>query len=158
MAKKIAQLEKEQYNPRMIYLQEIELSMKERMVSLCLSQEKLETGFICGKDLKLFEKATTLSCCHTFCACCVDEIRQENFNVLICPTCKKVSETPFRNEKLDSIKHQFLDLKKNTHIFGEWFEDLSLSYVGFKLCQVFESSNHEKSWLINYDVIRYPTP
>ncbi|KAJ3326956.1 hypothetical protein HDU91_004512 [Kappamyces sp. JEL0680] len=120
MASKIAQLEKEQYNPRMTYLQTIEQNLKQRLVELCVSEERLETGFLCPRDLKLLVDPTTLSCCHTFCSGCVEEIRQENFNELKCTVCNTVSERTYRNEKLENLKQQFLQFKTTTQVFGEW--------------------------------------
>ena len=103
----------------------IEMVKKQKLVQFSLSEEKLETGFICPRDLKLVENPVTFSpCSHTFCACCVDDMREENFSILKCSVCKATVENTFKNEKLASIIEQFVQRKQNTRIFAEWLKTL----------------------------------
>ena len=126
MASKIFNLEREQFHPRMQYLQEIEMIMKQKLMEFSVSEEKMEVGLMCPRDLKLYEKPITLQPCgHTFCSCCIDELKQENFNILKCSVCKVVSESSFANGKLASLCEQFIQRKQNTKLFSDWLKTLN---------------------------------
>jgi hypothetical protein len=125
-ANQIAALEKEQFQPRMMFLQSIEIVMKQKLSEFILSEEKLETSFLCPKDLKLLNDPITFyPCGHTFCACCVDDMTRENFNVLKCSVCKSHVEKQFKNEKLANVKEQMEERRKNTQLFFDFLKTLN---------------------------------
>lgn len=59
----ISKLQNLMYHPRLERLKIIEKDIKNRMVEYALAEERMETGFLCPKDLKFFKHPETLSPC-----------------------------------------------------------------------------------------------
>jgi hypothetical protein len=135
LSAKITELEQDKYHPRMEYLEQIEKTMKTKLIDMALSEEKMETGFICPRDLKPFRIPTTLQPCgHTFCKECVDMMCEENFNQLKCDVCRVEATSSFRNEQLERIREQFDNRKEMFQKFSEWYVLLILGFRDFKSC------------------------
>ncbi|KAI8901993.1 hypothetical protein BC833DRAFT_575333 [Globomyces pollinis-pini] len=136
LSDRIAELEKDQYHPRMIYLKKIENEMKNKLIEYNLSEERLETGFICPRSLDLFHQPVTLSPCgHTYCAECVDLMKNENFNVLKCDTCHTVATATFKNDQIKSVQEQFIRHRQVTGSFNVWIQELQKYHPDDKLLE-----------------------
>ncbi|KAJ3107124.1 hypothetical protein HDU97_004817 [Phlyctochytrium planicorne] len=59
----IADLQKKQFQPRMERLKAIEKDIKSRMEEYALAEERMETGFLCPRDLQCFKTPMTLIPC-----------------------------------------------------------------------------------------------
>ena len=117
----IKKLQEEQYLPRMQYLHTLEVEMKEKLLDLAMEDEKMELNLICPRDLKLLDRATTLSPCgHSFCKTCVKQMSLENFDQLKCDVCKTKTSETFSNYKLDQLKEQLLERKKKMKVILAW--------------------------------------
>ncbi|KAJ3049474.1 hypothetical protein HK097_009533 [Rhizophlyctis rosea] len=118
----IDDLKKKQFQPRMERLKAIERDIKNRMEEYALAEERMETGFLCPHDVKLFKQPITLiPCGHTYCSPCLDYITEENYNHIKCKVCPMPVEHVFRNEQLESVEEQFIRRKELTLSFLEWY-------------------------------------
>ena len=63
LQEQVTELGKRQFQPRMERLKVIEADIKNRMLEYSLAEERMETGFLCPKDLKFFKTPVTLSPC-----------------------------------------------------------------------------------------------
>ncbi|KAJ3332002.1 hypothetical protein HDU76_001618, partial [Blyttiomyces sp. JEL0837] len=123
----VADLQKKQFQPRMERLKAIEKDIKSRMEEYALAEERMETGFLCPRDLQCFHKPMTLiPCGHTYCKGCLDQLKEENYNVIKCQVCNVPVEHVFRNEQLESVEEQFLRRKTLTLSFLEWIKMLKV--------------------------------
>ena len=59
----VADLTKKQFQPRMERLKLIERDVKNRMEEFVLAEERMETGFLCPRDLQIFKSPMTLVPC-----------------------------------------------------------------------------------------------
>ncbi|KAI9202540.1 uncharacterized protein BJ171DRAFT_176768 [Polychytrium aggregatum] len=127
LSQQVEELSKKQFQPRMEKLKAIEQDVKIRMEEYALAEERLETGFICPRDLIVLEKPVTFDPCgHTYCKKCVDSIREENFNKLKCPSCLANVDYAFRNMQMEAVCEQFLKRKSMTLSFLEWIKTLKI--------------------------------
>ncbi|KAJ3191771.1 hypothetical protein HK101_007425 [Irineochytrium annulatum] len=123
----VAELQKKQFQPRMERLKAIEKDIKSRMEEYALAEERMETGFLCPRDLQCFKIPMTLiPCGHTYCKCCIDSLKEENYNVIKCQVCNVPVEHVFRNEQLESVGEQFARRKTLTVSFLEWIKMLKV--------------------------------
>ncbi|KND03748.1 uncharacterized protein SPPG_01204 [Spizellomyces punctatus DAOM BR117] len=123
----ITELNKKQFQPRMERLRAIEKDIKNRMEEYALAEERMETGFLCPRDVQLFKHPMTLiPCGHTYCKPCIESIKEENYNVLACQVCSTPVEHVFRNEQLESVEEQFQRRKNLTISFLEWIKLLKV--------------------------------
>ncbi|KAI9090830.1 hypothetical protein DFS34DRAFT_341773 [Phlyctochytrium arcticum] len=123
----ILELNKKQFQPRMERLKKIERDIKDRMEEYALAEERMETGFLCPRDVELFKKPVTMvPCGHTYCKSCVDAIKEENYNKVKCQVCTTPVQSVFRNEQLESVEEQFLKRKALTVSFLEWIKLLKV--------------------------------
>ncbi|ORY52950.1 hypothetical protein BCR33DRAFT_779325 [Rhizoclosmatium globosum] len=123
----VAELQKKQFQPRMERLKAIEKDIKGRMEEYALAEERMETGFLCPRDLQCFKIPMTLiPCGHTYCKHCVDSLREENYNVVKCQVCNTPVQNVFRNEQLESVGEQFTRRKTLTLSFLEWIKMLKV--------------------------------
>ncbi|KAJ3190149.1 hypothetical protein HDU85_000440 [Gaertneriomyces sp. JEL0708] len=117
----VADLTKKQFQPRMERLTAIEKDIKVRLEQYALSEERMETGFLCPRDVKFFRKPVTLiPCGHTYCSSCIDAVKEENYNSLKCQICPTPVEHVFRNEQLESVEEHFEKRRVLTTSFLEW--------------------------------------
>ncbi|KAJ3066570.1 hypothetical protein HDU98_010128 [Podochytrium sp. JEL0797] len=127
LSAEVNELQKKQFQPRMERLKAIEKDIKGRMEEYALAEERMETGFLCPRDLQCFKIPMTLiPCGHTYCKHCVDSLREENYNVLKCQVCNVPVENVFRNEQLESVGEQFTRRKTLTLSFLEWIKMLKV--------------------------------
>ncbi|KAJ3379917.1 hypothetical protein HDU92_006309 [Lobulomyces angularis] len=118
---RVQELTSKQFQPRMERLKEIENDIQEKMEEYCLGEERMETGFLCPKDLKIFQKPHTFyPCGHTYCLECVEHIKDENYDRLKCIVCDTPVTTMFRNEQLERLAEQFSQRKALTLGFLGW--------------------------------------
>lgn len=86
----------------------------------------METGFLCPHDLKLFNKPRTLHPCgHTYCASCVEALKDSNFNKIECTVCDIPVVEVFENKQLESLVEQFAQRKLLTMGFLKWVKAFS---------------------------------
>ncbi|KAL2916157.1 hypothetical protein HK105_204248 [Polyrhizophydium stewartii] len=127
ISEQVADLTKKQFHPRMERLKTIEHDIKNRMEEYALAEERMETGFLCPRDLKFFKVPMTLSPCgHTFCKGCLDAIREENYNTIKCEVCQASATAVYRNEQIETIGEQFARRKHLTLSFLEWIKTLKV--------------------------------
>ncbi|OAJ43250.1 hypothetical protein, variant [Batrachochytrium dendrobatidis JEL423] len=69
LREQVLDLSKKQFHPRMEKLKAIELDIKSRMEEYALAEERMETGFLCPRDLKFFKIPMTLSPCGVSIRC-----------------------------------------------------------------------------------------
>lgn len=118
---RIADLTMKQFQPRMERLKEIEADIKSKIEEYCLADEKMETRFLCPRDLVYLKKPVTLMPCgHTYCEECVEAIKLENYNELHCQFCNVKVDNMFRNEQVESLVEQFASRKLLTSGFIKW--------------------------------------
>ncbi|KAJ3409926.1 hypothetical protein HDU80_007941 [Chytriomyces hyalinus] len=123
----VAELQKKQFQPRMERLKAIEKDIKGRMEEYALAEERMETGFLCPRDLQCFKIPMTLiPCGHTYCKHCVESLKEENYNVLKCQVCNVPVQNVFRNEQLENVGEQFTRRKTLTLSFLEWIKMLKV--------------------------------
>ncbi|KAJ3224655.1 hypothetical protein HDU81_008440 [Chytriomyces hyalinus] len=123
----VAELQKKQFQPRMERLKAIEKDIKGRMEEYALAEERMETGFLCPRDLQCFKIPMTLiPCGHTYCKHCVESLKEENYNVLKCQVCNIPVQNVFRNEQLENVGEQFTRRKTLTLSFLEWIKMLKV--------------------------------
>ncbi|KAJ3121778.1 hypothetical protein HK098_003412 [Nowakowskiella sp. JEL0407] len=117
----VSDLNTKQFQPRMERLKTIEKDIKSRMEEYALAEERMETGFLCPRDLKFLKSPMTLiPCGHTYCKDCVEEIKEENYNKLKCLVCDESVKNVFKNQQIELIAEQFLRRKTLTLSFLEW--------------------------------------
>ncbi|XJO77027.1 hypothetical protein BDV3_001671 [Batrachochytrium dendrobatidis] len=125
LREQVLDLSKKQFHPRMEKLKAIELDIKSRMEEYALAEERMETGFLCPRDLKFFKIPMTLSPCgHTFCKSCLEAIQEENYNVIKCEVCNTTATAVHRNQQIETIGEQFSRRKHLTLSFLEWIKTL----------------------------------
>ncbi|KAJ3414583.1 hypothetical protein HDV05_006322 [Chytridiales sp. JEL 0842] len=123
----VADLQKKQFQPRMERLKAIEKDIKSRMEEYALAEERMETGFLCPRDLQCFKIPMTLiPCGHTYCKGCIESLKEENYNVIKCQVCNVPVEHVFRNEQLEAVGEQFARRKTLTLSFLEWIKMLKV--------------------------------
>ncbi|KAH6572634.1 hypothetical protein BASA50_009634 [Batrachochytrium salamandrivorans] len=125
LEEQVKDLTSKQLNPRIERLKTIELDIKNRMEEYALSGERMETGLLCPRDLKVFVTPMTLSPCgHTFCRSCLEAIQAENYNVIKCEVCGVVATSVYRNQQIEMVEEQFSRFKHLTLSFLEWIKPL----------------------------------
>lgn len=123
LQKAINELKDRQYSPRMERLKRIEIDIGKHVEEYALSEEMMETGFICPRDLEFFKIPVTLiPCGHTYCRDCVEALKEENYNSVRCNVCNVTAKSYYRNEQLESIAEHFLSKRELTRSFLEWLK------------------------------------
>ena len=102
-------------------LKVIEKDIKSRMEEYVLAEERMETGFLCPRDLQIFKTPMTLvPCGHTYCRACVESMAEENYNTIKCQMCSQIAEGAYLNDQLASVAEQFTRRKSMMLSFLEW--------------------------------------
>ncbi|KAI9224268.1 hypothetical protein BC828DRAFT_402412 [Blastocladiella britannica] len=120
-------IQSKQYEPRMERLKAIESDLKSRMEEYLLAEESLETGLICSKCLQFYRQPhSIIPCSHTFCKECVDTIKAENYDRIVCPECgggaAHESVGVYRNESLESLTERFMRRKSLVMSMMSWIK------------------------------------